>query len=189
MQDRIDYSPPRWVFHLFSALAVLGAVALVVGLLVDPRRTWANVLLLSNYLIGVSLGSLVLIALFYVSGARWSAPLQRLPEALAGALAVGAAGLAAALLFQPSLYPWAADSAAGEGSASPLRSLWLDRPFFLLRSLVYLTAWMTFTIAIIRNSRLQDDATDSVSPDATFVSRLGFWWYLASRAGCRVPTG
>ena len=83
MPDQSVFHPRRWVLLLFLALAMLGAFTFVVGLLVEPQRTWANVLLVSTYLIGLSTGSLVLIALLYVTGARWSAPLLRLPEALA----------------------------------------------------------------------------------------------------------
>src|ERR1022692_4201840 len=104
MQEEFAYHPPRWLVLLCLALAIVGAVTLAFGLLEEPQRAWANVLLLSNYLIGLSTGSLVLIALLYVSGARWSVPLRRLPEAMAVALPLGGVGLAAVLLFYPWLY-------------------------------------------------------------------------------------
>lgn len=186
MPDPFAFHSRRWGRLLFPALATLGAVTLAVGLLVEPHRTWANVLLLSNYLIGLSTGSLVLIALLYVSGARWSTPLRRLPEALAFALPLGGLGLAAVLLFHPSLYPWVAHSAGDEETISPLRTLWLGRPFFLLRSLAYLAIWMTFAMAIIRNSRLQDKTGDpaltrrNIHLSAGFLVAFGITCWLSS---------
>jgi hypothetical protein len=186
MQDPFAFRPRWWVFLLFAALTALGAIALAGGLFLNPHRTWANVLLLSNSLIGLSTGSLVLIALFYVTGAQWSVPLQRLPEALALCLPVGAVGLAAVLLFQPSLYAWTTHSASEAGHASPLRSLWLERPFFLLRALAYLIIWQTFALLIVRNSRLQDRTGDPALTrrnsrlSAGFLVAFGFTCWLSS---------
>jgi hypothetical protein len=183
MPDPVVYHPSRRVLLPFLILAALGAATLGVGLFQEPQRTWANVLLVSNYLIGLSTGSLVLIALLHVSGARWSVPLGRLPEALAAGLPVGAVGLAAALLFRPSLYAW---TASGEEHGPPFRSLWLDRPFFLLRAVAYLAIWLTFALLIVRNSRLQD-RTDDPAPtrsntrlSAGFLVAFGITCWLSS---------
>jgi hypothetical protein len=185
MKDQSASHPPSWLSLLFGVLGVTGTAALVAGFVQEPDRTWANLLLVSNYLIGVSLGSLALLALFYVSGARWSVPLERLPEALAIALPVGAIGLAVVLFFHPSLYPWTSH-AGGEGHASPLRSLWLERPFFLLRALIYLAIWMTFAFFIVHNSRLQDRTDDpaptrrNVALSAGFLVAFGITCWLSS---------
>jgi hypothetical protein len=174
MQGPVTFHPPWWVLLLSLFLAAVGALTLAVGVFQDPERTWAHVLLLSNYLIGLSLGSLVLIALLYVTGARWSVPLRRLPEALAAALPVAAVALVAVLLFQPSLYPWTAHPAAGEEAASPLRAVWLTRPFFLLRALAYLALWLTFAWLIVRNSRLQDRTGDPALTTSNSRLSAGF---------------
>jgi hypothetical protein len=186
MKDQITFHPPQWVFGALLILIALGAVTLGVGLFLDPQRTWANVLLASIYLIELSTGSLVLLALLYVSGARWSVPLQRLPEALAAALPVGGVGLMAVLLFRPSLYAWTTPGAEGAGPASPLRSFWLDRPFFLLRALAYLGIWLTFAVLIVRNSWSQD-RTDDPTPTrrntrlaAGFLVAFGITCWLSS---------
>src|SRR5712691_7979654 len=82
-------------------LAVLGGITLSAGLFQEPQRTWINVLLVSYYLVGLGLGGLVLVALHYVTGARWSRPLQRVPEAMTAVLPLAAVGLAAVLLCRP----------------------------------------------------------------------------------------
>lgn len=156
MQDKLVFHPPRPVLWLVSGLVVLGGMTFVTGLIWEPQRAWANVLLVSNYLLGLALGGLLLVALHYVTGARWSVPLRRLPEALAVVLPVAGIGLMAVLIFQPSLYSWFAGNPSEEPAPSALRSFWLRRPFFLLRALVYLAVWLTFAAAILRNSRRQD---------------------------------
>jgi hypothetical protein len=149
------YRPSTMVILLFLALALLGAVTLAAGLLQEPQRTWSNVLLLSYYLVGLGLSGLLLVALHYVTGARWSLPLRRVPEAMTAVLPVAAAGLAAVFLCYPSLYPWSA-LASPHDFDSPLQQFWLKRPFFLLRSLIYLALWLGFALIMVRNSRRQD---------------------------------
>jgi hypothetical protein len=68
--------------------------------------------------------------------------------------------LAAVLLCRPSLYPWL-DPASPRESASPLQRLWLNRPFFVGRSLVYLALWLAFAGMVVRNSRRQDSVRDA----------------------------
>jgi hypothetical protein len=186
MQDRSTFHPPLWALGLAGALAVLGGVALAAGFLGAPARAWANLFLASNYLVGLGLGGLLFVALLYVTGARWSEPLRRLPEALTATLPVAGLGLAAVLLLHPSLFPWTAEAHAAEGHASPLRSAWLERPAFLLRALIYFTLWLAFAWAIVRNSRRQDRTGDpaltarNVRLSAGFLVVFGVTCWLAS---------
>ncbi|MHB1427050.1 MAG: hypothetical protein ACYC3I_28170 [Gemmataceae bacterium] len=178
------YRLPAKAVLLFQSLSLLGGIALAMGLFLTPQRTWANVLVLSNYLLGLGLGGLLIVALHYVTGAQWSVPVRRVPEAMTAVLPVGAMGMVAVLLFRPSLYRWLV--AADQVPDSPLGHLWLNRPFFLLRALAYLAVWMAFAAAIVRTSRRQDGEHDA-APTATnlrlsaaFLVAFGFTCWLAS---------
>jgi hypothetical protein len=154
-QDSAPFQVPRGLLFFFLALAVVGGIALVVGLFGAPQRAWANLFLVSNFAAWLSLGALVLIALNAVSGARWSLPLLRLQEACVAALPAGALGILVVLVLYPSLYG-SADVVGNEPPPSPLRSFWLQRPFLLFRALVYVGAWLAFAVAIIRAARAQE---------------------------------
>jgi hypothetical protein len=175
--------PSRTAVLAFQALALLGGGTLVAGLVLTPERTWVNVLLVSNFLIGLGLGGLVLVALLYVTGARWSTPLRRVPEAMTAALPVAALGLAAALLCCPWLYAAAGPADVPE---SPLHRLWMNRPFFLARALVYVGLWTAFALAIVGNSRRQDRERDpgptgkNLRLSALFLVVFGVTCWLAS---------
>jgi len=185
MADTLAFHPPIRVVRLSQGLVAVGAIALAIGLLWVPERAWANVLLVSNYLIGLALGGLLLVALHYVTGARWSAPLRRVSEALAPILPVAGVGLLAVLLFQPTLYPWYEAAPSGE-NASPLREVWLNRPFFVVRAVVYLGIWLAFAFAILRTSHQQDRTGESVLTarsiklSAAFLVAFGVTCWLAS---------
>jgi len=177
--DRLSTKPVL----LFGAMALLGGLSLVAGFLLTPQRTWLNVLLASNFLIGLGLGGLLLVALHYVTGARWSLPLLRLPEAMTAVLPVASVGLIAVLLCCPWLY---AAPASADVSESPLHRLWLNRAFFLARSLVYIAIWIAFAEAIVGNSRRQDKDRDrgrtekNLRLSALFLVVFGITCWLSS---------
>jgi hypothetical protein len=169
----------------FWILALLGGIALAAGLYLEPDHTWIDLFVVSNYLIGLGLSGLLLIALHYVTGARWSLPVRRVYEAMTAILPLAAVGLGAVLLFRPALYSWAV-SPAPVGSESPLRHLWLNRPFFLMRAVVYLGLWLAFAAAVVRNSRRQDTQNDTaptvrnIRLSALFLVVFGVTVWLAS---------
>jgi hypothetical protein len=178
------YRLPKAPDLIFQGLALLGGVALVAGVFLQPERTWINLLLLSNYLIGLSLAGLLLVALHYVTGARWSVPIRRVPEAMIAVLPAAAIGLAVVLLFQPALYSWT--EAGSEHTDSTLHQLWLNRPFFLARAVVYVLLWLAFGTALVRNSRRQDQDNDPAYTgrnyrlSAAFLVVFGITFWLAS---------
>src|SRR5262249_3524937 len=102
------FALPRSVRTWALALLVLGGLTFLGGVLLEPQRTWANVLLVSYYLLGLGLAGVVFVALLYVTGAGWAVALRRVPEAMAALIPVGALGLALVFLARPSLYPWTA---------------------------------------------------------------------------------
>ena len=134
-----------------QAIAVVGAVVLVIGFFVAPQRAWLNFLLASYYLLGVALAGSVWIALQYVSSANWSTALRRVPEAITGVLPYGVAGLLLLLILHPRLYTW-----VGAGDLAGFKHWWLALPFFRLRAVLYIAGWLGFSAAMVRASRRQD---------------------------------
>jgi hypothetical protein len=183
-QESAPFQVPRGLLLVFQVLAVLGGVALVAGLIGAPQRAWANLFLVSNFTAWLALGALVLIALNAVSGARWSRPLLRLQEACVAALPIGVLGVLVVLVLHPSLYGPA--EVGNEPPASALRSFWLQRPFLLLRALVYVGAWLAFAWAIIRAERAREQAGAApadrkvVALACGFLAAFGVTCWLAS---------
>jgi hypothetical protein len=172
---------------IFWVLALLGGGTLATGLILEPQRqrTWIDLFLISNYLIGLALGGLLLVGLHYLTGARWSLPIKRAEEAMTAVLPVASIGLILVLVCRPSLYSWSS-SASPEVFEPPLQRLWLSRPFFLVRSVIYLALWLIFAASIVRNSRRQDRSEDptpfvkNIRLSALFLVVFGFTFWLAS---------
>jgi hypothetical protein len=179
--------PPRSVIALCAVLAGLGGVALAAGFLQSPERTWLNLLLVSYFLLSLGLGGLLFVALQYVTGAGWSVPLRRVPEAMAAILPVAALGLGIVFLAQPSLYPWTNPVVSEARVANPLRDPWFTWPFFLGRAAFYVACWMALGYALVHTSHRQDQDSDpghsrtNVRLSSIFLVLFGVTFWLASQ--------
>lgn len=190
-----DLSNPRVVEQLsrlevsaktlrpWHVLSAIGAVTLVLGLFIAPDRTWATVLLASQYLIGLGLGGLFLVAMHYLTSAGWSTVIRRIPEALTILIPAGLVAVAAILILHPSLYAWIADS---HGALPGFKGLWLTYGFLLGRGVVFAAVWLLFARAMLRNSRAQDvdGSADhnrrNVALSAAFTVCFSLTYWLAS---------
>jgi hypothetical protein len=166
-------------------LLLAGGGLFVAGTVSGDPRAWGELLLASLYVLGLGLGGALLVALFYVTGAAWAVPLRRVPEALTALLPLAAVGVGVVLVAHPSLYPWSDPAQTGE-PLSPFQRVWLTRPFFLLRSLVYLVLWLALAFAMVRVSRRQDQigrpglSRLNVRLSALFLVVFAVTWWLAS---------
>lgn len=157
--DTLYVRPSERQLNLFRILAGIGGFAFAAGIFLMPQRMWAYTLLAGMYLLGLGLGGLFFVALQYVTGAHWSIALRRVPEAMASTIPLASVLVGVVMLFGASLYPWpTAPEEAG------FRHLWLNRPFFIGRTVFYLLVWSGFAYTIIRHSRQQDKDGD---PDHT----------------------
>ncbi len=165
--------------RVFTWMAVIGAVALGLGLVIAPQRALASLLLVSVGLLGMGLGAGVFIALQYVCGAHWAVALRRVPEAMCSVLPWAALGVLATLLVGRSLYPWT------EGPVSGMKGIILNYPFMLARTVVFLGIWLLLIGAIVRRSRRQDaEGGDALSAgnktlSAVFLVVFGLTFWMA----------
>jgi hypothetical protein len=161
---------PRSVVYGSAALTIAGVGLFLFGAAREPERIWANLLAASFGVLCVGLGAAVWLALFNVTGARWSDVLRPAAARLTLLLPAGAVGVSLVLIAAPSLYPWTHET--GE-TASTFQALWLSRPFFLLRSLLYLALWLGFTFLLVR-------ARQQVRISAVFLVIFAITFWLAS---------
>jgi hypothetical protein len=137
--------------RFLKLLVAAGAFLVSCGLIWEPARTWASVLMAGYLLTGFGLAGIVFVAIQYACGAGWSTAFRRVPEAMSMILPVGAALLAVVFLCHPSTYPWTTHP-----PHHGFQEIWLRWPFFLARAAIYVAAWLAFAITIVRTSRRQD---------------------------------
>ncbi len=179
------FEPKPELIRRAQVLAGIGALTLLLGFYLAPQRIWLNLLLISYYLLGLSLAGAVWVSLQYVSGAHWSTALRRVPEAMTTLLPFAALGILAVLVLRPQLYPWT-NGLMSDGGAVGFKRAWLSLPFFRMRAIFYLLGWLGFVWALLRSSRSQDadgelrHTRSSTRLAAAFLVFFGITFCLAS---------
>lgn len=142
------------------ALIFLGVLALVIGFLWQPERTWANFLLNAYYFLCLSVGALLFSAIQYVSGARWSEVLRRIPESMASYIPVGGVIVLALFFGMHSLYEWSHEDTVAADHLLSGKAIYLNIPFFFIRVSIAILLWTFFSKLMRENSLRQDESGD-----------------------------
>jgi hypothetical protein len=173
---------PRRLETRLHFLIAFGVITALLGAVRSPQRVWPSLLLVSFYLLTISLAGAVFVALQYVAGAHWAVALRRVPEAISKLIPLGGAGILILLLVHPALYPWTA-------SAEPMPAFqrwWLSLAFFRGRALIFLLLWTLFAFALVLGSKRQDaDGAPQHTRinsrlSALFIVLFAFTFWLAS---------
>lgn len=131
------------------AVRWLAAVALAASGVVwatSPQAFAAAWLAAFTAWLGWPLGCLALLLVHALTGGRWGEGLR--PHLLAGAASMVLLPLAAVpfLVLAPRLYPWAQHHAA----AALDNRFYLNLPFFFVRCVLYLVAWLGLAVLVLR---------------------------------------
>ncbi len=139
-------------------LTVLGLIGVAASyVLAGAPRFWANWVLWFVYLLTIALGSLFIVALEHLVGARWSVPLRRVPERQSTLLLMLAPVALVALASLFVIYPGARPEAAHHKLLSG-KAVWLGFPFFSARTIVFFALWLTGLMVLVRGSVKQDSS-------------------------------
>ena len=114
-------------------------------------RTWVSLLFNNLFFTGIALFGVFFVALQYVSQAGWSTVVKRIPEAISGYLPLGG-GIMLLIVLAASfdlhhIYHWMDPELHDKNSEHydaviANKSAYLNIPFFLFRSFVYVFVWI-----------------------------------------------
>ncbi len=140
---------------------IAGVVLSIAAVFINHEQFYFSYLTAYIFWAGIMLGGLFFTMLHNLSGAVWSVVLRRIMESMM--IAAPLIGL----LFIPlifgihDLYHWShADAVAGDALLQK-KAGYLNPPFFVIRSLVYLAVWILLAILLYRKSMKQDKAFDA----------------------------
>ena len=141
-----------------AALVGLAGVA-ATGPIAGWGRFWVNWILWFLFVLTIGLGSMFIVALEHLVGARWSVPLRRIPERLSSLTLLMAPAVLLALLSLRSLYPWSQPESLNDPVVAG-KSGWLNIPFFAARALICVGLWLLSYGVFVAGSYRQDDDRD-----------------------------
>ncbi len=151
---------PKNIGKLGIILFFVGAVAGIIGFFTDPGRTSYSYLVSFLFLLSISVGSLLLVAIEYAANAVWSTPFRRMSEFLAASLPLLILFVIPLLLNVQNLFTWSHSDVVANDHMLQAKSVYLNSPFFSVRVVVIILVWGFFYYFIIRNSRRQDETGD-----------------------------
>jgi hypothetical protein len=147
------------------AVATCGTALCVLGVFVDPARLAAAYLVAYVSSLAVVLGTLAMIMIARVTGATWFVVLRRQAEEIVATLPLFVVLFLPILVAVHVLYPWAAHVSSLDPvlrRAILAKGTYLNVPFFVVRSFLYLAMWVLLGESL-RRASLAQDGGDSVA--------------------------
>jgi hypothetical protein len=135
-------------------LILAGVVAAALGLRIAPERLWPTLLHNGFYLLSLGVSAMFFLSTQRLTGARWSASLRRVPEALMAVLPTAALLMLALYLGRHALYPWSRPGALTAMVGG--KAIYLQAPFVFARMAAVLLIWNGFAWLFRRASLLED---------------------------------
>lgn len=163
--ERLNIREQAWPLYVGSQ--IMGAAGLIAAIILgyfhkdEFRRFFYSYFVEYTFFLMIALGGLFFVMLQHVTKAGWSVNVRRVAEWFASALplmAVLIAPVVAAIIIgQGQLYPWAKSPSGLEGG---FKIWWLNPPFFIIRMVIYLVIWSFMGVWFWKQSVKQDQNGD-----------------------------
>ena len=140
---------------------VVGAAGIVlcgVGFLLNPTQFFRSYLLAYLFWLGIPLGSLAVLMLHHLVGGAWGAVIRRVLESATRTLPVLVFLFVPLLFGLHELYIWARPEVVMADEILQRKSVYLNIPFFVVRSALYFIVWLVVSFALNTWSVTQDQA-------------------------------
>jgi hypothetical protein len=150
-----------------AAVGVVAVALCLVGAYFNRQQFFQSYLMAYVFWIGIPLGCWGLVMIHHLVGGTWGFVIQRALESAIRTLPI------MALLFVPiffgmaDLYSWARPEVVAHDKILQQKSVYLNIPFFTLRTILYFAIWISVGYFLTKWSREQDNSTG-----ASLVDRL-----------------
>ncbi len=155
MDKKLTISP---IFNYITlSLFVIGIITVVFGLMSNPVKTWANLLVGNYYFLSVAIGASFFAALQYISQSGWSSGFVRIPQAISSFIPVAGILMLPIILFGlHDLYHWTHPGITDHDPLLAHKSPYLNIPFFVIRYAAFFIVW-TVLLIVLRRFSLKED--------------------------------
>ncbi len=136
--------------------AVVGAIGCIAGAFADANQFFHSYLMAFMFWLGVSLGSLAVAMMQYLTGGVWAFVMRRPLEAASRVLPLFALLFVPLLLGLHDLYPWTLPAVRATDANIQAKALYLNVPFFVVRAAIYFAVWLVLAYFVNRWSAEND---------------------------------
>ena len=167
-------------------MIIIGLVSLLVAFLTDAHSAWVSLLFNNYFFMGIALFAVFFVALQHVAEAGWATIFKRIPEAIMSFLPI--TGLimlvivVAAALHLNHIYHWMEPgimdpNAPNYDKIIAGKEAYLNIPFFLIRSFIYVTIWI-YCAKKLRDISLQGDLEGGIGEKSYFKGLRVSGWFI-----------
>ncbi len=146
----------RGARNIALVIGVLGLIAAAIGAVVSPAQFFQAYLFAYFFWAGLALGCLALALLHQLSGGMWGAVILRFLEAGTATMPLLLVLFIPIALGASYLYPWARPADLARDSILQHQALYLNVPFYLIRTVIYFAIWIFMALLLLRWSHQRD---------------------------------
>jgi hypothetical protein len=137
------------------AIGILFSAIMSFGFNTDPHHAYYSYLVAFIFFLGMSLSAMFLVMIQHLARAGWGILVRRIPELLMKNLPLMALLFLPILFGMEHIFHWLDPSMAGDHLIQ-LKSAFLNKPFFIIRAIVYFLVWIITSRYFFRLSVQQD---------------------------------
>ncbi|HEX8523955.1 MAG TPA: hypothetical protein VF669_17005 [Tepidisphaeraceae bacterium] len=155
-----------------------GFLICLFGFLFSRQDFFTSYLYAWLFFLGISLGSLALVMLHHLTGGNWGRPIRGILESAMALVPLLAILFLPLLLGLHHLYEWADPDRVAGSEILQHKHAYLNIPFFIIRALIYFSAWSGLAIYMFRaGSRFQEAPSPSLAAQMRSISAPGILFY------------
>ena len=143
--DRTDH--PSSIFKLDKValvVGILGIIGLIAGAVMNPTEFFRGYLVGYIFWFMITIGSLGILMLQYLTGGMWAFVIRRATEAAAKNLPLMFAAFLPLIVGIPHLYMWADHAKVEKDHLLHSKVAYLNTPFWIARGIFFFLIWMAF---------------------------------------------
>lgn len=143
---------------------VVGLVLFLIGVVIEPRQALTSYVFAYATVFTIVLGALIQLMMSQVTGARWFTVMRRIALGISGAMPAIVVLALPLLVGVAAIYSWTSPATLPSQARSIVerKGAWLNIPFFVVRGVVYLAAWVLID-ALVRRWSLRLDALEGMA--------------------------
>ena len=142
----------------------MGLVLGIAGAFFSLEQFWQSYLLAYVFWLEIPLGCLAILMLHHLVGGRWGLVIRRLLETGAMTLPLMAVLFVPLLFGLNKLYSWTDPEMVAQSALLQHKSVYLNIPFFLARTVVYFVVWIGLAYLLncwsLEQDRLAEPGSD-----------------------------
>jgi hypothetical protein len=150
------YSQKKYFSKPALVVGIIGLLLATLGFVINQKHFFHTYLVAYVFWATLMLGALFFTMLHHVSGAVWSIVLRRLLENIMSTVPILTILFIPIIFGMHDLYHWTHEEAVAGDALLQKKAAYLNTPFFVIRTIVYLSIWFLLSRLLFKTSLAQD---------------------------------